>query len=97
MGPYKTFDDQIIEVAGNTWQITQFLELDSEQTDIENQLDYYIPSYTYQYDVNTFEIGIAGDNLEMVFETIKLIQKKLLVHNCLIDENLEKIDIMEYE
>jgi len=60
--------------------------------------DDYNPSYTYNWDDNTFEVGIEGKDLCKMYDSIKNIQSLLKNKiNCETDDNFENIKIDIYK
>ena len=83
---YKTINKDIMEHAVGAYNIAEVLGLPTDRSK-------YSPSYTYAYDDTTYEIGIIGDELKKIFESIKNIQTKLVSKNCIVDDNLDKIRV----
>jgi len=84
--PYLSFDINIQNIAYSTYLICKLLDLSNNNED-------YTPSYTYCYNDTKFEIGIKGNNLDKIYESIKIIQLKLKNHNCIINDNLSTLEI----
>ena len=84
--PYKISNTNMIEHCINVYNISSYCGLSTDRSS-------YSPSYTYQYDDTTFEIGIIGYDLDKIYKTIKSIQKILIEKKCKVDTNLKKIKI----
>ena len=67
--PYKTINENIQEIANNTYLISDYLNLVTNRSD-------YSPSYTYRFNNVKFEIGLVGNDLNKIYESIKNIQEK---------------------
>ena len=86
--PYLSSNINIQNIAYNTYLICELLDLPKNN---EN----YSPSYTYCYNDIKFEIGIEGNNLDKIYEAIKIIQLKLKNHNCIINDNFTTLEITQ--
>jgi hypothetical protein len=84
--PYKISDINLIEHCTGVYNISSFLGLSTDRSS-------YSPSYTYQYNDTTFEIGIIGYDLNKIYKTIESIQTILIEKKCEVDTNLKKIKI----
>lgn len=86
--PYICLNSHIQSIAGNTYLISEFLNLSTDRSD-------YSPTYTYCLTDNKFEIGIEGQDLDIIYKSIKDIQIKLKNNSCIINDNFEKLDIIK--
>jgi thymidylate synthase len=86
--PYEISFDVSIENCNNTYSIACFLGLPTNRSN-------YSPSYSYQYNDKTFEVGIAGTKIDRIYDAIRQIQEQLIKKNCKVDVNLEKIMVQK--
>ena len=84
--PYKSNEPDINEVACNSSRIAMYLDLPWDRSN-------YNPSYV-SFLGDKKEIGITGPDIGEIFNSIKNIQTRLEGKNCIVNNNLENIQII---
>jgi len=86
------YEFPIEDIVKSSYLMCTLLELE------RGNCDNYNPSYTYRWDDNTFEVGICGNDLCKMYDSIKNIQSLLKNKiNCETDDNFENIKIDIYK